>query len=97
MADGPVGIAATLVGRYQSDGVRVVIYLVMGWAAVVVMVPLWDSLPGRRDRVAPERRRYSVGAIFYTTNRPRLWPGVFAAHDLWHVFVLAGDGAVTSS
>jgi hemolysin III len=29
--------------------------------------------------------------VTYATGRPRLWPGVFGAHDLWHVFVLSGS------
>src|SRR5437763_816293 len=34
---------------------------------------------------------YTIGVIFYATEKPNLWPGKFTAHDLWHVFVLAGS------
>ena len=34
---------------------------------------------------------YTVGAVVYALDRPHLWPGRFSAHDLWHVFVLAGS------
>ena len=33
---------------------------------------------------------YTVGVIFYVTKKPKLFPGVFGAHELWHVFVLLG-------
>jgi len=31
---------------------------------------------------------YSVGTVFYITKKPKLWPGIFGPHDLWHVLVL---------
>lgn len=33
---------------------------------------------------------YSVGTVFYITKRPKLWPGIFGPHDLWHILVLIG-------
>jgi len=29
--------------------------------------------------------------VVYAADWPSLWPGRFSAHDLWHVFVLAGS------
>ena len=34
---------------------------------------------------------YTVGAIFYATKWPRLAPGVFSFHEVWHLFVMAGS------
>jgi hemolysin III len=34
---------------------------------------------------------YTLGAAVYASGRPRLWPGVFGSHDLWHIFVLGGS------
>lgn len=34
---------------------------------------------------------YSIGAIIFATDRPTIRRGVFEAHELWHVFVLAGS------
>ena len=34
---------------------------------------------------------YTVGTVIYATGRPKLWPGKFGSHELWHVFVLAGS------
>ncbi|MHA1112390.1 MAG: PAQR family membrane homeostasis protein TrhA [Promethearchaeota archaeon] len=33
---------------------------------------------------------YAGGTVFYITKRPKLWPGIFGPHDLWHVLVLIG-------
>jgi hemolysin III len=34
---------------------------------------------------------YTAGAAIFASQRPRLWPGVFSSHELWHVFVLGGS------
>jgi hemolysin III len=34
---------------------------------------------------------YTVGMIFKVTHWPRLWPRVFSAHELFHVFVVAAS------
>jgi hemolysin III len=33
---------------------------------------------------------YTLGTIVYASKRPKLWPGKFSSHELWHVFVVAG-------
>ena len=38
---------------------------------------------------------YLLGGIVYVTDRPRLWPRVFSAHELFHVLILGGSGAYT--
>ncbi|MCA1724384.1 MAG: hemolysin III family protein, partial [Thermomicrobia bacterium] len=34
---------------------------------------------------------YTIGAVIHGLKRPNLIPGVFEAHALWHLFVLAGS------
>ena len=34
---------------------------------------------------------YTVGMLFKVTRWPRLWPRVFSAHELFHVFVIAAS------
>ena len=33
---------------------------------------------------------YTIGAIGYATKRPKLFPGIFGFHELWHVMVILG-------
>ena len=33
---------------------------------------------------------YAGGTVFYITKKPKLWPGIFGPHDLWHIMVLIG-------
>jgi hemolysin III len=87
-----VGILLVSVGRGCSDWVRVGIYCAMGWLAVVAVSPLFAALPGwGLAWLLAGGVCYSVGAIIFAADRPHLWPGVFHAHDLWHLLVLGGS------
>ena len=73
-----------------AKGARVlslVIYLLMGWLAVVAVVPLWKALtPAGFAWLAAGGVFYTVGIIFYVADQ-RIRHG----HGLWHLFVLAGS------
>jgi len=69
-----------------------VIYLAMGWMALVGIVPLVQALPAAGLAwLAAGGAFYSVGALVYARQRPDPWPGVFGYHEIWHLFVLAGS------
>ncbi len=68
------------------------LYLVMGWISLIATVPLVRLLPAAGLAwLVLGGVVYSIGAIVFATERPRLWPGRFGAHDLWHLFVLGGS------
>lgn len=66
--------------------------LVLGWLSLPVMIPL-----ARRAGAAAVVLMgvggvfYTVGMVFKVTRWPRLWPRVFSAHELFHVFVVAAS------
>jgi len=68
------------------------IYVLMGWLVVVATYPLLHSVSdaGLLWMLAGGLF-YTVGAILYATKWPRLWPGVFSFHEVWHLFVMAGS------
>lgn len=85
------GIASVVRGEPGRSLARTLVYLVMGWFAVVAIVPLWNVLDGRGlTWLLAGGVVYSVGAVVFVLERPRLWPGRHAAHELWHVLVIAG-------
>jgi hemolysin III len=87
-----IGITLVTFGRGCSDWVRVGIYCAMGWLAVIAVSPLFAALPGGGLAwLLAGGVCYSVGAIIFATDRPHLWPGIFNAHDLWHLLVLGGS------
>ena len=88
-----IGIVIDILTRRKTpDWLQAVIYLVTGWAAVVALGPLVRNLPlAGLIWLGAGCLIYSLGAVVCVTNRPRLRPGIFGAHDLWHVMVLAGS------
>lgn len=68
------------------------LYLLMGWLALVAIVPIVQTLPaGGVFWLVLGGLFYSVGAVIYGLKKPDWWPGVFGYHELWHLFVLAGS------
>jgi hemolysin III len=86
------GIILTLCWKNLPNWLRVVLYVCMGWLAMVAFGPLRHALgtAGMCWLIAGGVI-YSIGTIIYATDRPHLFNGKFSAHDLWHIFVLGGS------
>jgi len=84
-----VGSLQDLRPRNDARILSVVIYLLMGWAAVVALVPMVNAL-GRTGFawVAAGGLLYTVGIVFYALDAR-----LNHAHGIWHLFVLAGSAA----
>ena len=86
------GSVGVFVWKLKFEVARVVLCVIMGWMALAALGPLstvwppqalWWLLGGGLV--------YSIGTIIFATDWPHLVPGKFSAHDLWHIFVLAGS------
>jgi hemolysin III len=87
-----VGIVMVVLYKSKPEWLRVVLYLCMGWLALVALPALWRVMSATAMAwLIAGGLFYTIGVIFYATGRPRLWPGKFGAHDLWHIFVLGGS------
>lgn len=81
-------IGIVLKARYgaRHSTLSTLLYLVMGWLAVIAIKPLWAQLPGwgffwlMAGGIA-----YSVGVLFYAAG-----DRVRYSHFIWHLFVIAG-------
>ena len=70
-------------GRFRR--VSTFVYAVMGWIAVVAIVPLVRELRGLGTMwLTLGGGLYTLGCVFY------LWKSLPYAHMVWHLFVLAG-------
>ena len=82
-----LGIAQEI---WLAKGARVlslVIYVLMGWLALVAVVPLWEALtPAGFGWLLAGGACYTLGIVFYATDHK-----VRHGHGLWHLFVLAGS------
>lgn len=66
-------------------------YLVMGWLGVSAIGEMWRLLPvGALVWLLVGGLFFSIGAVIYATGRISLIPGVIAAHEIWHIFVILG-------
>ena len=85
-----LGLLGILQEIWFAKGARVlslVIYVLMGWLALVAVEPLWDALtPAGFAWLVAGGIFYTVGIIFYATDHK-----VRHGHGLWHLFVLAGS------
>jgi hemolysin III len=69
-----------------------VLYLAMGWIAVIVIVPLTAALGWvAAVLMALGGIQYSIGAAVYAFRKPRLWPRVFGYHELFHLAVISAS------
>lgn len=68
------------------------LYLAMGWGSIACYAELARVVSHRDLRLlVAGGLLYSVGAVFNLLRWPVLRPGLFGAHELFHVFVLAGS------
>lgn len=87
-----VGIGSRLLARDMPLAVSTTIYLSMGWGAIFFYFELARLLSSRAVRpIMLGGIFYSVGALVNLAHWPVLVPGVFNAHDLLHLFVMAGS------
>jgi hemolysin III len=77
--------------RAKSEAriLSIVIYVVMGWAALAALVPLWHALGTTGFTwVVAGGLFYTVGIVFYALDTR-----ILHAHGVWHLFVMAGSVA----
>ncbi len=78
-------VLRAVVGR-RAPIVRVLLYIVMGWVALVAFKPLVAALAfGGMALVVGGGVAYTLGVLFYATDRRAYH------HAIWHGFVLLGS------
>src|SRR5262245_31999006 len=80
------GIVLKLVSIGKTDRFSILLYLAMGWSALMVIHPLSESVPAAVFRlIIIGGVLYSVGAVVYACKRlPFRLP-------IWHLFVISGS------
>lgn len=81
-----VGVIFKLFFVHRFEVLSTVIYLLMGWMSLIVVKPIYQSLPvGGLECIVAGGLCYTVGVIFFA------WERLKYSHVLWHLFVLAGS------
>ena len=80
-----LGIVLRAVGLMRHQVVLTILYLVMGWLALIAIRPLTQELPAAGIAwIVAGGALYTAGVPFFAATRVRY------AHFVWHLFVLAG-------
>lgn len=67
-------------------------YVLMGWAAIIAIVPLTKSLPLPAILwLFAGGIFYTIGAVIYATKKPKITFKYIGFHEIFHIFVLAGS------
>jgi hemolysin III len=76
----------TIRGPAPRTGSGVILYLAMGWSALLIMRPLILALPANAlTWLIAGGVAYTVGVLFYLNERMRY------SHFVWHLFVVTGS------
>lgn len=80
-----LGIFFKIFYKHRFPKMSLILYLGMGWIAVFIAFPLYESLPVHiLGLLVGGGLSYTIGTIFYV-NKKMLY-----AHAIWHLFVLIG-------
>ena len=88
-----LGGAALKLRRMDAPlGLSTGLYVAMGWVALPAAPVLFAAIPSPGVAwVVAGGVIYTLGALVFALDRPTLRPGVFEAHALWHLCVVAGS------
>ncbi len=79
------GIIFKIFFIYRFQVISLIIYILMGWLAIIVIDPIVHHLPlGGLIWLALGGLCYTLGTIFYSLDNKHYM------HCIWHLFVLAG-------
>ncbi len=71
-----------------------VIYLLMGWSALFTIKQMLANLSVAQGVLLfTGGVAFTLGGIIYAIKKPRMIPGIFSFHELFHVMVLVGGAS----
>ncbi len=87
-----IGVFIKLFWIMAPNWVSSLLYILMGWVAVLVLSPLANKMePWGMYWLFSGGIFYTIGGVIYAVKRPNINNTYFGFHELFHIFVLAGS------
>jgi hemolysin III len=84
------GVTLTLARWDFMDRYGGAFYVAFGWVLVIALPAMVHTMsPTELVLLFTGGVLYTVGAVFFGLERPRLFPRTFGFHELWHVMTVA--------
>ena len=86
-----LGLIFKLIYIHGPRWLTIVIYLLMGWMALIPLGQLLATMPFSSIMLLfTGGVAYSVGAVIYAIKKPNPFPGVFGFHEIFHFLIIIG-------
>ena len=87
------GAVVKIVNVPRSDRIGVILYIAIGWAGLILVPALWiHGGPVPVGLLLGGGVMYTVGALGFGRQWPKLRPSTFSYHEVWHAFTVAAAG-----
>ena len=81
------GVVGKLIALGKHPHLSLTLYLMMGWAALLVIWPMWQNMPHAAFAwVFAEGVFYTIGSYFFSKDEEHAF-----YHAIWHVFIILGS------
>ena len=81
------GVVGKIIALGKHPHLSLTLYLMMGWAALLVIWPMWQNMPHAAFAwVIAEGVFYTIGAYFFNKDEEHAF-----YHAIWHVFIILGS------
>ncbi len=81
------GVVGKLIALGKHPHLSLTLYLMMGWAALLVIWPMWQNMSHAAFAwVIAEGVFYTIGAYFFNKDEEHAF-----YHAIWHVFIVLGS------
>ncbi len=88
------GVSVTVLTLRLPRWVNTVLYILMGWIAVLALPAFLAVLPWMAvATLVAGGVSYTLGAVVYALKRPNPLPRLFGFHEIFHLFVIGGSVA----
>ena len=85
------GVIGKVIALGKYPRLSLLLYLMMGWVALLVLVPMWRNMPHEAFwYIITEGICYTLGSYFFRLDEEHAF-----YHAIWHVFIILGSAAHT--